>query len=240
MPRIIEIPDLDNLVKRYIAGESENKLSREAGVNRMTFRLRLLKAGVTPRNQSQSEALKWANMTPAQRKRQVAAAHRAAIGRKISVAEKIARSKTVEIRQSHVSPIEIELAKRLRNMGLDIATQKSVYFYNVDIAVNSPPIAVEIYGGGFHNSGDHATRHHKRTKKLLNLGWSVLIVWIDARRYPLSVGCDNYVIEFIDELRRNPTPRGKYRVILGNGQPAPAISSYFNAPADIKRLGGGG
>lgn len=238
MTRIIEIPNLDNLIKRYIAGESENKLSSEAGINRTTFRRNLLVAGVTPRNQSQSEALKWASMTAEQRKRQVSAAHAAAKGRKCTVAERIARSKTVELRQLHISPVEIELAKRLRDTGLDISTQKSVYMYNVDIAINTPPIAVEIYGGGFHASGNHAARHHKRTKKLLDLGWSVLIVWIDARRYPLSVGCDNYIISFIDELRRNPSPRGQYRVILGNGQPAPAASNYFNAPADIKRLSG--
>lgn len=239
MPAKIEVPNIDNLLKRYVAGESENELAREAGINRWTFRSRLLAAGITPRNQSQSETLKWASMTPAQRERQTAAAHKATKGRKASVLERIKRALTVEKKTIHTSPVEIELAQRLRDRGVNITPQKAVHMYNVDIAVNAPPIAVEVYGGHFHASGSHATRHHKRTKYLLDRGWSVLIVWIHARNYPLGVGCDDYIVSMIDELRRNPSTGSQYRVILGNGKLAPISKSYFNTPADIKRLGRG-
>ena len=50
MTRKILIPNLEHFLERYVKGESENSLSKEIGVNRTTFRKRLLEAGINLRN----------------------------------------------------------------------------------------------------------------------------------------------------------------------------------------------
>ena len=109
-------------------------------------------------------------------------------------------------------------AARLSERGLDVTPQRAIGPYNLDIAVNAPLIAVEIYGGKWHSTGTHRIRHFERCKYLLDLGWNVVIVWVDGLRYPLDIGADNYIVAFVEQLRRAPTVRGQYRVILGNGR----------------------
>jgi len=237
MPAKIEIPNLSDLLQRYVAGESENKLAREAGINRWTFRQRLLTAHIDPRTQSEAEKLKWARMTPTQRERQVRAAHIAVRGRTLSFREKHAQALGKEKALCHVVPIETELATTLRTYGFLITQQKAIGVYNVDIAIHVPPIAVEIFGGSWHCYGGHLARFHKRVKYILDEGWHVVIIWLDARRYPLGKGAVEYLIALRQELSGNPASRCQYRVILGNGQLAPIRKSYLNTPADIMRLG---
>src|SRR3990167_3124086 len=233
----IEISNLHDLFRRYQAGEPENKLAREAGISRTTMRRRLLEAGIIPRDISGSMYLRWAEANPKQRQAMLEAAHAATRGIKVPISAKIKHALTVENKLLQASPVELEFAKRLQAYGFKVIPQKAVYIYNLDIAIQSPPIAIEIYGGRFHSMGNHLLRHFKRTKYLLNHGWSVIIIWIDALRYPLSLACDDYIIRWADELRRNPTARSQYRVILGNGQPAPIRKNYLNTPSAIKRLG---
>lgn len=49
MPDIIFIPNLDNFINRYLAGESANKLSEEIGVSRATLIRRMKSAGTAIR-----------------------------------------------------------------------------------------------------------------------------------------------------------------------------------------------
>jgi very-short-patch-repair endonuclease len=235
----IEIPNLSNLLDRYVAGESENKLAGEAGVNRWTFRRRLIEAGIRPRNQSAAETLKWAGMSIEQRASQGAAAHAATRGREVSFSELCEHAAGRELHQSGIVPVETELAAQLRKAGLDVVQQKAVGPYNLDVAIDTPPVAVEIFGGGWHSTGRHKSRFHKRIEYILDEGWAVVIVWLDARHYPLGVGCTEYIIALAEELRCNPTARREYRVILGNGDAAPIRQSYLNTPADIERFRGG-
>lgn len=234
----IHISNFDDILCRYQAGESENKLASELGVSRQVVRRHLLESGIQPRGRSEAELIKWQRMTPEQRDRQVAAAHIAARGRTVSWEEKCRRAKALEGYDYLIVPVETELAEFLRSRGLDVTQQKAVGAYNIDVAINLPTVAVEVFGGQWHTCAEHKTRHYKRVKYLLNEGWHVLIIWVDARRYPISVGAHKYIISFTEELRRNPPALSEYRVILGNGEDAPIASSYLNTPADIKRLRG--
>jgi len=194
---------------------------------------------MAPRGQSEAERAKWDRMTPEQRAAQTVAANEAARGRKHTWAE---RRKTALTRQRSgigIVPVETMLAKKLRRAGLDVTQQLAVGIYNVDVAIHEPRVAVEIFGGHWHAYGRHKRRFLKRTEYLLDQGWSVLIIWVDGRRYPFSKRGGDYVIAFADELRRNPPARSQYRVILGDGQIAPATKTNFNDGATIERLGGG-
>lgn len=236
MSRIIEFANADNLIRRYVAGESENKLAREVGVSRSAFRNLLLKYKVVPRTQSESEFVKWKFMRPESRVSQVAAAHRAAKGRVATIDELTRRATSRERTFSNVSNDEIILATHLRDFGYSVTQQKAVHVYNLDIALDEFSIAVEVFGGGFHAYGSHLIRFFERTKYLLDSGWNVVIVWVDRVRYPMSIGASERVISYVEEFSRDPSIRGQYRVILGNGQNASACESKFNSRSVIERL----
>jgi len=233
----IEISNLDNLLERYRLGESENKLASEAGINRWTFRQRLIKAGITPRGQSESERAKWASMTPDQRAAQTSASHDAARGRKIGIDELGRNALGRETSKKGSIFIEYWLAMRFADLGYSTIQQKAVGKYNIDVAINCPPVAVEIFGGSWHSTGKHAAKFHERTKYLFDAGWSVVIVWVDGRRYPIDIGAVNRINILAQDIRRDPSARRQYLVILGNGDNAPVIKSKLNASADIERLG---
>ncbi len=239
MSRRIELPDLDHLLQCYVTGEPEQKLALESGVSRALFRRRLIEHGITPRNVSDSMFIRWRKATPEQRQQMVAAAHVASKGRHVTERELLLHSATNERNLLGAVPIEYELSAQLIAAGLHVTQQKAVGVYNVDVAINEPPVAVEIFGGGWHASGRHAIRFLKRTEYLLDHSWSVVIVWIDSRRYPLGVGCVDYLVALSNTLRNHPTPLREYRVILGDGTPAPVAQSHFNTESVIERLGCG-
>lgn len=54
--------DPEKIIADYIGGESEKSLSDRFGVGRTAMRGFFLRNGVTPRNASQAEAVKWASM----------------------------------------------------------------------------------------------------------------------------------------------------------------------------------
>lgn len=231
--------DIDEIVSRYLSGESENAIAQSMNVRRDAIRRRLLKAGIEPRGRSEAELLKWSLMSDNQRRQQVSAAHDASRGRTVPHSQQVRMAQGRERTKSHAVAAEYELANLLRNRGYSVALQKAVDIYNIDIAIDSPPVAVEIFGGKWHAVGNHERRFFKRTKYFLNNGWHMIIVWVDGRRYPVGVACADYIAAFAQQLGSDVAGRGQYRVILGDGQDAPATDSYFNSPAVIKRLRSG-
>ena len=236
MTRIIEIPNLDDLLRRYEAGESELKLSREFGVDRGVIRRRLLKAGITPRNGSQAMTIRMGQMSNAERLAITAHAHEAARGRHQTISERVKRANTREVKGMGISTTESIFKHLLETRGIyNVTPQKAIGTYNVDIAIESPRIAIEIFGGSWHNCEHHRRLHHKRIPYILNSGWSVVIIWVDARRYPLTVGASDYVTSLVEHLRSDKPVRSEYHVIRGTGELVPILSSEFNCQSIINR-----
>ena len=209
----IEIPNLDDLLRRYVAGDSENQLAKEAGVNRWTFRQRLIKAGIAPRNQSEAEAIKWDRMSPKQRRRQVRAAHDAARGRDVPFDELCYRAKMREGNMAYnVSQSEVLLGQWMRKAGLPVLHNLAVGPYNCDIGTG--PVAVEVWGGSWHPKPIDT----KRTKYILDAGYSVLIVDLDKDRFPLTRAVLKYVVALRDATSRNPSGRRQYWMVRGDGE----------------------
>lgn len=231
--------DTDDLITRYLAGESEKTIADSLGVNRWTIRRRLVKAGIEPRGRSDAELLKWSFMPDDKRRQQVSAAHAATRGRAIPRDVQIRMAQGRERTKSHAAAAEYHLAGLLQDRGVALSLQKAVDIYNLDIAIDSPPVAVEIFGGYWHGIGDHKRRFFERTVYLLNSGWHVIIVWVDGRRYPVNIDCADYIVALVQSLGGDIPVRGQYRVILGNGEDAPTLDRYLNSPAVIERLRGG-
>jgi len=235
--RKINVTNRSELLTRYCNGESEKSLSAEAGVNRDVFRRWLKEAGISPRNRSDGMIARWAIANREERIALLTKAHAAIRGRKISREAKLKHAITVEKRwESFASAAENVLASNLAALGYTLVQQKAIDIYNIDIALNEFPLAVEVFGGGWHAQGFHKRRFHERIKQIFDSGWNVIIVWVDGRRFPLTADCANYIHAFVQQSSVHPSVSREYRVIFGNGELAPISELYLNTPADIERF----
>ena len=222
------IHNLDGFIKRYIAGETEQKLAGEIGISRTALRTRLISNGVKIRGCSEANTIRMSHLSRKQRLKITSAAHTAVRGFKQSDEHRTKISKTLENNGAYGSGAERKLAEILCSKGINTIPQKSIYKYNVDLAFQEYPIAVEIFGGMFHSFGRHKARHFRRVKDILDSGWHIVIIWINGFDYPLGIGSADYLIRFCDELRLNPSLPRQYRVIFGNGDICPIRKSYLN------------
>lgn len=234
MANIIKIPNLDDLLRRYQVGESELKLSREFGVSRDVIRKRLLDAGIIPRNGSQANIVSMSQMSFAERQARTAASHIATRGRHQTIAERERRARTHEALRLGISTIEIIFGEMLTAKGIVFTPQKAIGVYNVDIAVKTPRIAIEIFGGNWHTTDKHSLLHHKRIPYILNRGWSVVMIWVNARNYPLTLGARDYIVTLAQRLALHKPLRGEYHVIRGTGEDVSILSSNFNCLSPVE------
>lgn len=224
------------IVKLFIEGWSVLLLSKISGIGRAAVGTVLSEAGIETRSGSESMRLRWANATAEDKLAMLDAAHAAVRGRKVPVSELRKKSAAKNGKQP-TSKIEIAFETMLISQGIEFSRQLAVDIYNLDFSIHAGPIAVELFGGGWHSGGHHLARFHKRVEHLLNAGFHVTVIWVDSRRHPLGPGCIGYLVKQIKRVSRHPPTTREYRVILGNGKPSPIIKSRFNTVADIKRLG---
>jgi very-short-patch-repair endonuclease len=225
---------------RYVAGESMNQLAKEAGCARATLARRLSGMGVAIRGRSEAERLKWDRLKadPAAVERQLAKAWDAARGREVPLEERIRVAKTRYERMIYVNKGETEIADELRRRGLRVEQQLPVLSFNLDVALLDSRITVEVLGSN--PKPALAKRLRERAEKLAREGWATVYVETWRREPGLARAKDashrfvrprrvkppfrpgdvaEYVIAFAKELRRDPSTRGQYRVIDGQGQP---------------------
>ena len=209
--------DVNDLVNRYLAGESEKALADSLGVSRTVIRRRLIETDTPIRGRSEAETLKWARMSETERARQVTAAHMASRGRTASTRERIRIAATVETNwRSHITPDEDRLLGWLEARGVDVVPQQQVHVYNCDLGTF--PVAVEVFGGNYHWMGRHKARLSERFRCFFDAGWHVLVVHVTAN-HPLSESAANHIVTYLESARRNPSARREYRMIRGESEP---------------------
>lgn len=215
----ITIPNIDAIIERYIAGESELSLAKEIGVSRPTLRSRLVERGVTIRNGSDANRERMKRLSPEDRKELAKAAHDKIRGSKRSKVELIRRAVKRQETLQYQSEAEKVLIQLLRDRGvLGIVPQKAIGPYNIDIAIEGQSVAVEVMGHSRARQAPTLSGYKKRTPYLLNLGWDVIIVRVDGTRYFLTEAAADYIVSHIQEPGSNKSARGQYRVIGGNGE----------------------
>ena len=232
MSRIIEVRNINELIQRYQSGESILKLSGDLGISRGAITNALKRQGIHLRTQSESEKLKWSKMTPEQRVNQISAYHDAIRGGKRGSTDLNARAISRQRTCSQQSATERIIVKGLKLAGIELTPQLAVGKYNLDIAIQEPPVAVEIIGHNGRKWTSIDSRYHRqRIPYLLDEGWHVLMIIIDNNHRKLTEGAINYIITFTKELRAKPALWREYRVISGNGDFNPALSKQFNGGA---------
>lgn len=210
-----EPPYVDEIVRRYLAGERQYDIAAALGLNQASVSRWIIKRGV---NISRSEALqrRYARMTPEERRALAAKAHDAVRGVKRTPEDLAKRALSKQRSRAHVSEAEIILAGWLKERGISVIHQQAVGPYNADLGAF--PVAVEVFGGQWHAHGRHAARLPKRTHYFFDQGWNVYIIWVNALHHPLTPDVTEDLVAFIERSRRDPSFRRQYRVVWGNGQ----------------------
>ncbi len=218
---------MNDLFKRYLAGESAQALAKVFKIDRATIRKRLIRAGITPRGRSQAMYARMARTSPAERQRLTASAHDAVRGRRHSAEQRCKIALTRERNRTGISRKEHLLANALRAEGLNPIHQKAFGRYNVDISLTQSAIAVEVFGGHWHTTGAHAARFRKRCDYLINAGWTPVIVWVTPN-YPIERGIIDYIVALDQALRRSKPVRRQEHVLRGDGQPTAIGKANLN------------
>lgn len=202
------------IVDRYKAGQTQDQIAADLGITQATVSHWVIKAGVQ-RSRSETERRKWAGMTPETRAAQVASAHDAVRGLARSDEDLERRALSKERNQSHATSDERRMAAWMLSRGIQTIAQKAVGKYNVDLAAE--PVAVELFGGGWHAHGDHRTRLPKRTRYLADRGWNTIFVWTH-KAHPLGAEVTDELVAYVERSRSDPAFRRQYRVVWGDGK----------------------
>lgn len=204
----------EDVVRLYLTGESENHIAKRCGVSRNVIRRILRLNGVTPRNQSESETLKWAAMSTESRQRQTSAAHAAVLGATHSEARLLQRAISVQ-RIGRLNGSERLLHDLLIDRGLVTVPQQAIGPYSSDLGAF--PVSVEVLGGGFHSAPIRRDRIIRKPRYVLDAGWHVLMIVVSLQ-HPITPAQADYVVSYVKHARTNPSAVREYRVIRSAGE----------------------
>lgn len=206
----------DDLTTRFKRGDSVLAISEAYGVARGTVARWLDEAGCNQRTASEATTIRMGRLSPDERSRQTQAAHARiqAMERPDDWQEAIARGREHVQYGGRTSPGTDALCRMLTAEKILHVREKAIGRYNVDIALPTPQIAVEVLGGNWHGSKEI---HRRRTPYILNEGWHMLFVWA-TKGCKVSSGAFKDLVTYAETLRLDPPASSQYRVIRGDGK----------------------
>lgn len=194
------------VVKKYIKGASENRISIDLGVSRTAVRRALERTNTPIRGSSDAEKAKW----------------KSKVGDRGHVEKQCGEA--WKTRTGPIGKHEREIVECIKRQGVDASPQFRIAPYNVDFAIESCRVAVEVQRS---RMGTGSMRSD-RLKHILDAGWSILIVWTPKAK---AIDCERAAercIAFAEIASQNQSSRGCYGVIDGNGESASPRSFKFN------------
>lgn len=247
MPLVVKIANLDDLIQRYVAGESIQSLAKIAGVSTPTMTRRIQDAGHRIRTRGEGIRLWWKAASPRDRERHAAlcAAGQAAMdpARRQEIREAVGRKrrgtsnpKTVEhgrreavSKQNNLSFVrgyEMDVAAALFSRGFAVTPQRALGVYNIDLALEKESVAVEIQRKSWNTAGPE---FRKRTEQILNAGWCLCFVIGYAGKNTVDPAfvADN-VSALAEACRRDETLRGQYWVVGCNADVRPRRTKHLD------------
>lgn len=215
------------VIDRYRQGDALNVIAKACGVDRGTIARRLVTAGVALRTQGQQEAVKWARMSPERRARQCAAAHAAArvklAGRKpctLSLTEKSALWQRTGCRSAD----EAAVSRTLTRHGFPHTPQLAIGPYNLDLALESVRISVEVVSSQV--SDHYGPKLRKRTEYLINDGWRFVFVLFRGWAEKPEIGSD--LVSWLEAASRDESTAGGYWMINRDGYAGTSLRRYLD------------
>lgn len=216
---VVDVPaklppfDHDYAIRLYDEGLPVIEVGRRIGVDRGRVRKVLVDAG---REVGCGEGMRrrMAALSAEERVALSAAAHDAVRGSKRGEDELVKRAAGKQRSLAGATDQERAIASAMGIMPGVL--QQAVGKYNLDIG--AAPVAVELFGGGWHAHGRHRARMPQRVKDLADAGWNLLIIWTH-RHHPLDVAVvADDAAAYVERSRSDPSFRRQYRVIWGSGK----------------------
>jgi very-short-patch-repair endonuclease len=214
----------EQMVNLYRDGNSLVSVGKRFGMTKPAVVKRLRERGVEIRTLAESSQLRFARMGEEERRSLTEPAHVAVRGQPRGFEAKCRAAETREGQQKIGSVLEAEMVEMLRERGVSPRIQVAVGPYNIDLAIEETSIAVELFGGQWHNFGANAESYPERIKYLIDAGWHVVVIWV-TRFAPLSRGATDYVIALHESVRRGESAVRQEWVIRGNGNLKPICKS---------------
>ena len=202
------------LTREFLDGESVKALAAKYRVDRNAIYRMLREAGIDGRNRSDAMLLRWQRATPEQRAALSESTRRFMTGRIQSPEH---RARIALTRAGRVfSADETALADLLRDHGLEVDLGVPCGRYNLDLVISSA-VAVEVFGGQWHETGRHRARFAERSRYIFDAGYSLAIVWTDKARYPVGVPCAKNLATLTQITCGDPSIGRQHWVIRGDG-----------------------
>ena len=239
MTRVKLAAHLNDIIRRHRNGESAASLARDFGVSTTTVTTALERVGVRRKPIrgepitltsdvrdkvlnlfaegmqpiAIAEAMGHSKSTVYQILKHGKAKLRGHVDSFVSPESVAAISRTVEANaEIHVWPAEEKVAEMLTERGFDPVHQMSIEIGNVDLAIPSCSVAVEVCARGCYSKYMASGWFERRIRELGKRGWhSYFILARDAETITLD-GVDDLCL-WADFLRRQPTARRQYRVV---------------------------
>lgn len=200
--------DPDNLVRRYLSGESVKKLAADHGFSRQVVYRVLRDYGITPRNRSEAMYVRMGSTSVDERKRLTEKAH---IARRAQGATIEETAKKAQTRSRRIGKYEREFIEALESEGVKTDPQEPFLTYNLDIGCG--PVAVEVHT---QTGSPLISKHCRKIMECLEAGKSMVYVWI-GRGVP-TPACYEKVVSLVKSIRSNPPSRAQYWVVRGTGE----------------------
>ncbi len=209
---------LEDIISLYVSEVSEKAIAEKFNVSRNVIARILAKNGIERRGKTCANRIMMSKRSRAENVRNTLAANNAVRGKPQPKKRREKAAKTLQIKPVNVGNGEVELVQKLRFKGFNVTPQKAFKRYNLDIAFDEFPIAVEVFGGGWHTCGNHARRFRERFDDICNAGIIPVIVWT-SKDYPISDGIVEYLVSLTDRISRGETFPCQEHVLWGNGKP---------------------
>lgn len=203
------IADADYAFELYSSGLTLRETAEVIGCSQGKIRNMFSKTGRRLRTNSEAAEI----LGPDGRKDRARAANLAA-SRSQTLDHRIKIANSRERNQSGVTKDERFLSD---NLSVPTVLQKAVGKYNVDIMADNT-IAMELFGGLWHQRGRHALRHVERFEHIFDSGFDVLIIWSVENHPIIPKSVNGHVVSMLKFRKRNPTAFRQCRVIWGTGE----------------------
>ena len=222
----------NDIIKDYSRNISILELARIYGVSRRVITRVLKENWIDIRGKSEAQFIRNKKMTREERMVNTKNAHDARRGQKDSLESLEKRAKT---NNGRIGMFELETIEYLEALGVSCEGQYAIGKYSIDIFINKPLVAIEIYAS--HQGIKRATDLRERSKYLLNSGINLMNIntGYPNRTFIMANVCSQ-IIAFIDFCSRNQSPIGHNLMIRGNGDISTIPCHYLDDFPPVERL----
>lgn len=215
---------VDELSRRYIAGEGTKELGTAFGISGRVVSDYLRRAGVAARPKShgivrhmaeltheersamvtESMLGRWANVTPEGRAAMLDPMHEANRGVPRPESMKIRSAQTKSAKAGPDSAYEAQVGEWLTERGVDFRRQVQIKGWTADLAIGN--VLIEVTTGWARKKD-----WEPRFRDFFDAGWHLYVIWHDTRIPLLSAVADD-LIAWMQILESNPPASSQHRV----------------------------